>query len=72
MLASHGAMAASKPTISASVQKPLLAAQAAVKIKDWPTAKAAVEDAKKASDHKPFDDYNIARVHDDRRRQPEG
>jgi hypothetical protein len=50
---------APKPT--AAVYKQLQAAQAASGKKDFPTALAAVDAAKKVSDRTPYDDYLIAR-----------
>ncbi len=60
MLASHGALADSKPTTTADVAKGLTDAKKAADAKDWATAKAAVDAASKLSDRKPFDDYEIA------------
>jgi hypothetical protein len=58
------AFAADKPAapkISSSVLKSLSAAQAANNKKDYPTAVAALADAKKVSDRTPYDDLMINR-----------
>jgi len=62
--ASAGAMAADAPKapkLSAGVAKNLQAAQAANNKKDYPTAIAAIEEAKKVSGRSPYDDLTIDR-----------
>lgn len=62
--ASAGAMAADAPKapkLSAGVAKNLQAAQTANNKKDFPTAAAAVEEAKKVSGRTPYDDLTINR-----------
>jgi hypothetical protein len=55
------AQAAKPPKISSSVLKSLSAAQTANNKKDYPTALAALDDAKKVSDRTPYDDLMIDR-----------
>jgi hypothetical protein len=63
--ASVSAMAADAPKppkITAAVAKQLQAAQTAGNKKDFPTALAAVDEAKKVSGRTPYDDLMIARI----------
>jgi hypothetical protein len=62
--AAPGAMAADAPKppkITPAVLKSLSAAQTANNKKDYPTALAAIDEAKKVSDRTPYDDYMINR-----------
>ncbi|NKF23959.1 hypothetical protein [Solimonas marina] len=56
------ASAADKKGVRAAVGKPLIAAQAAIKDKDYAKAQAQLDEASKVADLTPYEQYSIARM----------